>query len=92
MRDTVWNGAHFTMQTAQGDQTRPQSVLTERGCWNQCLGVNATCELLCTANDNQRCCLRKILSSHDDFKNQKSWLHEVADMFFEGHASLITEF
>jgi hypothetical protein len=43
--------------------------------------VNATCGSVCRATDNQRCCLRKILSSHEDFKNQKSWLHEVADMF-----------
>jgi hypothetical protein len=38
VRNTVWNGAHYTIQTAQGDQARPQSCFDRKRMLESVLG------------------------------------------------------
>jgi hypothetical protein len=78
LRNSVWNNAVFEMQHPDGVQKGIKTILSERGAWiNGILLECKVCPVLGEKKD--KCCARKLLSLHDDFKAQRPWLVETIE-------------
>lgn len=67
-------GKTQSMTQADGKQKGLKSVLEERGF--NVHGLRAKCAPVC-AVDSEKCCMARLLSQQDDFKNQQSMLETL---------------
>ena len=58
LRDSTWNGQHFSMRNNEGLQKGARTILKERGCWRD--GLRLECKPSCLDNIVcTDCCAKK---------------------------------
>jgi hypothetical protein len=78
LHNSRWNNILFEMQRPDGIQKGIRTILMERGAWVN--GILLECKVGPLTGDNKdKCCARKVLSLHEDFKAQRPWLVEVIE-------------
>lgn len=68
------NGGQAQKMTSNGVNRGLRSILEERGF--DLRGLRAKCKPVCSI-ESQRCCMARLLSQQDDFKNQPSMLETL---------------